>query len=61
MTLEEYLIKERLTDDVFAKRIKVSKHAIRKYKSGARFPKPWVVKAIRKETRGEVAPDDWYR
>lgn len=60
MKLEEYLIKEGLTDEGFATKIKVTKHAIRKYKSGARFPKPWVVRAIEKETKGKVAPNDWY-
>jgi transcriptional regulator with XRE-family HTH domain len=61
MKLGEYLIKNSLTDEEFAERIGLSKHAIRKYRSGARFPLKWVVLAIEKETKGKVAPDDWYR
>ena len=61
MKLQEYLLKNALTDEQFANKIGLSKHAIRKYKSGARFPLKWVVLAIEKKTKGEVAPDDWYR
>jgi len=60
MKLEEYLIKNTLSDEDFAIKIGLSKHAIRKYKSGARHPLKWIVLAIEKETRGKVAPDDWY-
>ena len=60
MKLEEYLIKNALTDEEFAQRIGLSKHAIRKYRSGARFPLKWVVLAIEEETKGKVAPNDWY-
>lgn len=60
MKLEEYLIKHALTDEEFAKKIGLSKHAIRKYRSGARFPLKRVVLAIEKVTKGIVAPQDWY-
>ncbi len=60
MKLEEYLTKAGLSDEEFAEKIGLTKHAIRKYRSGARFPLKWVVLAIEKETRGKVAPNDWY-
>jgi len=62
MKLEEYLIRNALTDEDFARKIGISKHAVRKYKSGAReVPRKWIVLEIEKKTKGEVAPIDWYR
>ncbi len=60
MKLEDYLIKTGISDEEFAERIGLTKHAIRKYRSGARFPLKWVGLAIEKETKGKVAPNDWY-
>lgn len=60
MKLGTYLEKMKMTDAAFAKRIGLTIHAIRKYRSGKRIPRPPNMLKIKRVSKGEVAEADWY-
>lgn len=60
MKLTAYLKKTGETDKSFAKRAGLSIFAIRKYRSGARIPRPKNMMRIKKITKESVCESDWY-
>lgn len=60
MKLTAYLKASGESDEHFAKRIKLSVYAVRKYKSGARMPRPKNMLKIKKVTGEQVSETDWY-
>lgn len=61
MRLAEYLRRERLTHDAFAKAIGVANPTVvRRYAVCGRVPAPPVMVRIVKATKGRVRPDDFF-
>lgn len=61
MTLREYLDQHDLSPQRFGERIGVEGATVRRYLLGNRFPKPCVLEAIEKETKGQVTATDFVR
>lgn len=59
MRLQEYLKEHGEKPLEFAERIGVSIHAIRKWISKERIPRPETQALINKITKGVVTPNDW--
>lgn len=61
MTLADYLRSNGLTDDQFAKICGdgLSSEAVRKWRFGARTPRPAHMRRIREVTKGKVTADDF--
>lgn len=59
MLLSAYLTKNKLTQEQFAKKIKVNQSTISHYLSG-RIPNPQTMRKIVKATNGLVQPTDFY-
>jgi transcriptional regulator with XRE-family HTH domain len=59
MDLKAYLDARGLSDTQFAVEIGVSLEAVRRYRQGARFPKPSVMRRIMEVTKGAVTPNDF--
>lgn len=60
MKIAQYLKTSGERDATFAKRLGVSVHAVRKYKSGVRIPRPKTILRIKKVTKEAVSESDWY-
>lgn len=60
MNLNEYLTKNRITSERFARTMKVSISAVSKWRIKNRMPRPAMLAKIQKTTRGRVRPVDWY-
>ena len=60
MKLEAYLEWTGESDYDFARRVKLSINAIRKYRYGVRIPRPENLLRIKKATKNMVAEADWY-
>jgi len=58
MKLDEYLKKEKLTQEEFAKKIGVVPQSVSNYVNGASFPKRDVARRIIEVTCGEVSLAD---
>ncbi len=61
MTLQQYLDKNGIAADVFARKIRVSFSSVYKYRTGARKPREGVETKIWAITNGAVGPRDWER
>lgn len=61
MNLAKYLRESGERDGDFAKRARISIHALRKYKSKQRMPRPSNLLKIKKATGGIVNEADWYK
>jgi transcriptional regulator with XRE-family HTH domain len=60
MKLADWIGQSNIARKVLASRIGVSKMAISRYERGERIPEKHTMAAIFAETRGEVAPNDFY-
>lgn len=60
MTLREYLTKKKITLRSFAEAIGVAQYTLQRYLAGTRFPGRAEMKAIHRETKGKVTPNDFY-
>ncbi len=61
MRLEEWLRREGISDAEFGRRIGArSPSTVGRYKRGERVPNRRAMRAIMRETRGEVGPPDFY-
>ena len=61
MKLKEWLEKEGIKAQEFARRIGYSQSGISRIMHGEYVPSKPVVKRIEKETKGKVRPSDWYK
>lgn len=61
MTLEQYLIKKKISSSKFAEMIDVSRMTVDRYVTGDRIPKKDVMLKIKKATHGKVQPNDFYQ
>lgn len=59
MTLHDYLLATKTTDDSFARLVGVSVGAVRKWRYGERTPRPAQMACIREATKGRVTPNDF--
>ncbi len=59
MTLDEYLIKEGLTETVFAAKAGVSQAQVNRLRKGGVWPKQKLVRRILIVTGGKVTPNDF--
>ena len=59
MKLADYLADKGLSQNAFAKRLKVSHVAVGRWISGERIPEPDNMRAILRETEGVVTPNDF--
>lgn len=60
MKLNKYLVSRGITSREFAKKLKVSVQAVRKWRVGERTPRQHLVLRIKQATKGAVSPNDWY-
>ena len=60
MKLAEFLIKEKLSDAEFARRIGVSRMMVGRYRRHDSFPRANKLRRIREETAGAVTSADFY-
>jgi hypothetical protein len=60
MKLNEYLIKNRITTEQFARQVKCSFSAVCKWRVGERMPRPKTIARIKRITKDNVTPADWY-
>lgn len=60
MKLSAYLDREKLTDDVFATKVKVDRSTIYRIRNGSHKPSPSLMAEIAKVTGGEVLPNDYF-
>lgn len=60
MTLDGYLRKNKITSLQFARLMRASVHAVRKWRQGIRIPRPPNIRKIEKLTNNKVKPKDWY-
>jgi DNA-binding transcriptional regulator YdaS (Cro superfamily) len=61
MNLNEYMQREKLTDEKMAQRIGVTRSAITHYRAGRRMPSPYTMFDIETATKGEVKWEDMRR
>ena len=61
MKLSKWLTDKGVTSPEFARRIKVSVHAVHKWRRGARIPRPEQMSAIARATHNAVGPGDFYK
>ena len=61
MNLNEYMQREKLTDEEMAKRIKVTRSAVTHYRAGRRMPSVYAMMDIQVATNHEVKLDDMQR
>lgn len=59
MKLDEYLKSTGTGEEVFARRLRCSVHAVRKWRYGQRVPRPQIMAAIMAVTLGRVRADDF--
>ncbi len=60
MTLNQYLLKHKLSTAKFAKNGGWPFETVRKWRQRIRIPRSKSLIRIQKITRGEVKPNDWY-
>lgn len=60
MTLADYLDKHGIKDGDFALRIGVDRSNVSRMRTSGQIPKPHVLRAIARETSGEVTADDFF-
>lgn len=60
MTLARYLAANDISVPEFAQTIGISRQALYRYLSGARFPHRDIVSRIEAATKGQVPPSSWY-
>ncbi len=60
VALKKYLEKNQITQREFSKKLGVSDGAITRWVKGERIPKMKLIMKIKKETNGEVNPQDFY-
>lgn len=61
MTLDLWLELTGMTEADFAERIGSTQWNINRWRHGKRLPRPQVMRAIAKATKGCVQPSDFYR
>ena len=61
MNLNDWMQREKLTDEKMAERLGVSRSAVTHYRAGRRMPSPYTMVDIESETKGEVKWDDMRR
>jgi len=59
MTLDQYLIAEKLTEAAFAAAVGVSQPHVNRLRGGKNWPRPALMVRIRTTTKGQVTPDDF--
>ncbi len=59
MKLQAYLTSKKETPNAFATRIGVPPHTVYRYLAG-RVPRPDIMGAVYKATKGKVQPNDFY-
>jgi transcriptional regulator with XRE-family HTH domain len=60
MKLAAWLEQSDQSDADFARRIKVSRQALSRYKAGERTPRPKIIARIQVATNDAVRPDDFF-
>ena len=60
MKLSEYLENQGLSQEGFGRLIGVTQQAVERYVSGARVPRPEVIRRIVDATDGAVEPNDFF-
>lgn len=58
MNLQEYMKKNEMTDEMFARRIGVTRSAVTYYRSSLRMPSPRIMLLIEAVTKNEVTAQD---
>ena len=58
MNLVDYMKKNELTDEMFARRIGVTRSAVTYYRSSMRMPSPRIMLMIERVTKNEVTASD---
>ena len=58
MNLIDYMKKNELTDEMFARRIGVTRSAVTYYRSSMRMPSPRIMLLIESVTKNEVTASD---
>ena len=58
MTLDSWLTEKKLKSEEFAAMIGTTGEAVRRYRTGHRFPEPMIVESIVNATDGEVTVQD---
>ncbi len=61
MNLIDYMKKNELTDEMFARRIGVTRSAVTYYRSSMRMPSPRIMLLIEAVTKNEVTASDMMR
>jgi len=61
MNLNDWMQREKLTDEKMAERLGVSRSAVTHYRAGRRMPSPYTMVDIESATKGEVKWDDMRR
>ena len=59
MRLATFLDQKKIPDSEFATDIGITRQAIHRYKTGARFPEPHILNRIYEITDGQVTPNDF--
>lgn len=60
MRLSEYLDEKKISDADFGLRIKVTRQAVHRYRSGERLPDQPTMERIFRETGEQVTPNDFF-
>ena len=60
MKLAAWLAKNKISPTEFARRLRKPQPTIWRYVNGDRIPDPQMMALIKKATRGEVMPNDFY-
>lgn len=60
MQLDIYLLRTKTSSRDFSKKLKVSIHAVNKWRQRIRIPRRASMAKIQKFTNGKVTPKDWY-
>ncbi len=61
MKLTSYLKQSKISDTKFATKVGMTIYAVRKWKSGQRYPRYETMRMIHRVTKGKVSLKDWKR